>query len=477
MSKKTLNKTNLTALGADALAELLLEVTRGNAAQQRRLRMELSATAGTADLARDIRKRFATLRRSTGYISWRKKSSFARELSDLTGLIRTRVAPDDPGEAFDLLWSFLQLAPSIYERCDDSSGTIGSVMYDAMEHVSDLAALLTTDRRALAERVFEALQGNGYGEFDGAIPALAEALGSDGLARLKDLAHAVEAEPLSEADLARYDFVDDPEHQRELAREARNRNAGMILQDVADLEGDVDAYMARYSAEQLTFHTIAPDVAARLMAAGRASEALQIVDGAFAQDRRSAFDTPELTQVRVECLDALGRGETAREVLWEEFCQTLNAVSLRQYLRRLPDFEDVEAEDRAKSLAMAHPDLLTALKFFLEWPDPQSAASLIETRYSELDGNAYYILNPAAAALDGDYPLAATLARRAMILDTLENKRSKRYGHAANHLAECDASDGQISKHQTHLPHAKFVEMLRRTHPRKSGFWSRVENV
>ncbi|MEP3329727.1 DUF6880 family protein [Sedimentitalea sp.] len=474
MSKKTLNKTNLTALGADALAELLLDVTKGNAAQQRRLRMELSASAGTADVAGDIRKRCATLRRSTGYVSWRKKGAFARELSDLIGLIRTRVAPDDPGEAFDLLWSFLQLAPSIYERCDDSSGTIGSVMSDAMEHVSDLAPMLTTDCRALAERVFEALQDNGYGEFDGAIPALAEALGSDGLARLKDLAQAVEAEPLSEADLARYDFVDDPEHQRELAQEARNRSACMILQAAADLEGDVDAYMARYSAKQLTFHTIAPDVAARLLAAGRANEALQIVEGALTQDRRTVFDTPELTQVRVECLDALDRGDSASEVLWEEFCQTLRVDCLRQYLRRLPDFEDIEAGDRAKSVALAHPDIMMALTFFLEWPDMRSAASLIEIRFAELDGNAYYILNPAAAALDGDYPLAATLARRALILDTLDNKRSKRYGHAATHLAECDASDGQINDYQTHLPHAKFLETLRYAHPRKSAFWSRV---
>ena len=286
MSKKTLNKQNLTALGAEALAELLLEISRGNAAQQRRLRMELSANVGTADVARDIRKRFASLRRSTGFVSWRKKSSFARELADLVGLVQTRVAPEDPNEAFDLLWSFLQLAPSIYERCDDSSGVIGGVMSDAMEALSDLAPQLNIDGTILADRVFEALQDNGYGEFDGAIPALADAFGPDGLAHLKTLAQTAEAIPLSEADLARYDFVDDPERQREMARDAHNRSAGMILQDVADLEGDVDAYMARYSAEQLTFHTIAPDIATRLLAAGRAEDALKIVTNARDGDPR-----------------------------------------------------------------------------------------------------------------------------------------------------------------------------------------------
>mgnify|MGYP007087011850 CR=1 FL=1 len=196
MSKKALNKKNLTALGAEALAELLLEISRGNAAQQRRLRMELSANAGATDVAREIRKRFATLRRSTAFISWRQQSAFARELADLVGLIQMRVAPDDPSEAFELLWAFLQLAPSIYERCDESNGTIGGVMSDVMEVISDIAPQLNADGTTLADRVFEALQDNGYGEFDGAIPALAEAFGYMGLAHLKTLAQAAAATPV-----------------------------------------------------------------------------------------------------------------------------------------------------------------------------------------------------------------------------------------------------------------------------------------
>ncbi len=345
-----------------------------------------------------------------GQPTWRvtfASGSFARELADLVGLIQTRVAPDDPSEAFELLWAFLQLAPSIYERRDDSNGTIGGVMSDVMEVISDLAPQLATDGTTLADRVFEALQDNGYGEFDGAIPALSEAFGSDGLAHLKTLAQAAGTAPLGEADLAHYGFIGDPERQGEMARDARNRSAARILQDVADLEGDVDAYMAR-------------------------------------------------------------------DLLWQEFCQNLSADSLRQHMRRLPDFEDIEAENRARTLAMAHSDMMAALAFFLEWPDLKSAASLIETRNAELNGNAYYHLTPAANALEADHPLAATLVRRAIILDSLQNSRSKRYGYAATHLAECDISDGQINDYQSHPTHSAFIEKLRKLHPRKSAFWSRV---
>ncbi|WP_120632623.1 DUF6880 family protein [Ruegeria sp. EL01] len=474
MSRKTLNKNNLIALGAETLAELLLDITQGNATQQRRLRMELSAHVGASDVARDIRKRFSSLRRSTSYIEWRQQNAFARELSDLVDLIRARVAPDEPDEAFDLLWAFLSLAPSIYERVDDSHGTIGMVMSDAMEAISEAAPRLSIDGHTVAERVFEGLQDNGYGQFDGAIPALADALGTEGAERLKQLAWAVQDAPLSAGDAARYDFIDDPDRQHEMAREDRDRTAGMVLQDVADLQGDVDAYMARYSAEQLTFHTIAPDVARRLLDAGRAEEALSIVEGARTRDRNLIIGDGKLDEVQVACLDTLDRGEEAKTFLWDLFCQTLNPESLRQHIRRLPDFEDIEAADRARDHAMAHQNMMTALSFFHNWQDPGSAAQLIETRFAELDGNAYYILTPVADALEGDHPLAATLARRAMILDTLENKRSKRYRYAAKHLAECSSSDRQISEYGSHPTHAGFTASLRKTHPRKTAFWDRV---
>jgi hypothetical protein len=46
-SKTTLNANNLAALGADRLADLMLEITKGNAGAKRRLRLELACSATT----------------------------------------------------------------------------------------------------------------------------------------------------------------------------------------------------------------------------------------------------------------------------------------------------------------------------------------------------------------------------------------------------------------------------------------------
>src|SRR6188472_1886654 len=62
-SKTTLNAKNLEQLGAERLAELLIEISAGDAAIKRRLRLELAGAASPAEAAREIRKRLASIAR------------------------------------------------------------------------------------------------------------------------------------------------------------------------------------------------------------------------------------------------------------------------------------------------------------------------------------------------------------------------------------------------------------------------------
>ena len=132
MSKKTLNHVNLSALGADRLADLLLEVSTGSADIKRRLRLELSHDLGAAELARDVQKRLVSLRRSKSFIGWRKRKALIKDLQTQVDMITGKIAPDEPTLAFDLLWQFIELAPSVYERVDDSRGEVGDVFRSAL---------------------------------------------------------------------------------------------------------------------------------------------------------------------------------------------------------------------------------------------------------------------------------------------------------------------------------------------------------
>ena len=67
--KRTLNTGNLESLGAAVLAELLMEVSGGNAVIQRRLRLALAAAEGASEAAQEVRKRLAAIARSTTIFS------------------------------------------------------------------------------------------------------------------------------------------------------------------------------------------------------------------------------------------------------------------------------------------------------------------------------------------------------------------------------------------------------------------------
>ncbi|MDF0602230.1 hypothetical protein P1J78_15930, partial [Psychromarinibacter sp. C21-152] len=137
-------------------------------------------------MAREVRKRLSTIARARSFIDWKKRKALLDALDTQRRAILEKVAPDDPGEALDLMWQFMGLANPIFDRTDDSSGTIIGLFGDACEDLGGLADAAAPDGAALADQVFDAIQQNGYGQYDGLIGSLAPVLGEAGLAHLKD---------------------------------------------------------------------------------------------------------------------------------------------------------------------------------------------------------------------------------------------------------------------------------------------------
>jgi hypothetical protein len=109
-SKKTLNADNLESLGAARLAQLLVEVSQGNAAIKRRLRLELAGAESPAGVVKQIRSRLATIARSRSFIDWQNQKSLVDDLDAQRRAIVDHVATRLPADGLDLMWRFLELA-------------------------------------------------------------------------------------------------------------------------------------------------------------------------------------------------------------------------------------------------------------------------------------------------------------------------------------------------------------------------------
>ena len=474
--KTTLNAKNLEALGAERLAALLMEVSAGDAAAKRKLRMALVGLQAPGEVSREIRKRLTAVANARSRVGWRSRKALVADLDGLRSAIAEQVAGTDPVEALDLMWRFLELGAPVFARCEDRTGTVMAVFEAAVADLASLAAAAKADPMALAERACRALCDNGDGQYDGLIVALAPVLGADGLEHLKalllDLAKTPPPKPPQKERVIFGWSTAGPIYADDVERSARASAVRLALQAIADLQGDVDAFIAQQSGKARTAPGVAVEIARRLLAAGRAAEALQALDAVDTEAR--GWIPLEWEQARADTLEALGRREAAQAFRWSCFERSLEPAHLRAFLKRLPDFDDMEAEERAMAYALRFPAVHQALAFFLEWPAPDKAARLVTARAGEIDGDHYQILTPAAEVLEADHPLAATILRRAMIDFTLGHGRSSRYRHAARDLQACAVLAGRIDDAGGIEAHDAYVAGLRMAHGRKSGFWRRV---
>lgn len=475
-SKTKLNAENLEALGVQRLAQLLMDIADGDVATKRRLRLELTAQQAPETMAAEVRKRLTQIARARSFADWSRARDLAADLDAQRRAIIDQVAKSDAAEALELMWRFMDLAEAVHERCDDSNGIIGDVFRDASRDLGPLTQMAKPDPVALADRVFTALNENGYGQYDHLIETLSPSLGAQGLDHLKRRFTELSKRPVERPPSEKRKVIGlgtgGPLYEDEIKASSRERTIRLALREIADAQGDVDAFIDQYDEKTRKVPRIAAEIAHRLLAAGRAEEALRTIEAA--EHRRSGWPDFDWEEARIDVLEALGRGDEAQAARWSCFERALSAEHLRTYLKGLPEFEDVEAEERALDYAEHYGSALQALVFLVSWPALDRAARVVTKRVAELDGDHYEILAPAADALAAKHPLAATLALRAMIAFTLTKARSSRYRHAARHFMECESLAAAIKDFGAFETHAAYGARLKAEHGRKSGFWSLI---
>lgn len=476
----------LGALAPDTLIRLILDEAAANPPFKKRVSAAIAGTRGPDAVAAIVDRRLSALEKARGFIDWEKIRAFAADLRASLAVIVAELKPLDPQMALQRLLRFLTGSDAVLDRVDDSSGRIYAIYETAAEEAALLAEdLPPVEAGAFAESLVPALERDGFGLVEALLERLVPKLPLETLAALD--ARFVEAlaalpVPAPPPQTGVFRPYDPDASQARLRRRVYDR----LRKAVADARGDVEAFIALEQADPAR----RPDgvaIAERLLAAGRADEALDWFrkDGARRSERALArleeneLDFVEPARGRFETetriLDALGRREEAQALRWARFAQVLDRQALRDHLARLPDFEDEEALERALAHALAFRNPLAALDFLVRWPRLDLAARLVIERRSAWDGRHWEWLSPAAEALAEDHPLAASILYRALLDDILTRARSPAYGHGARHLAMLDALASRLAAGDLDPNPAAYRAALRKAHGRKVGFWSLVK--
>lgn len=460
--KPALSLETLTPLGAEKLARILLDEADANAALRKRVTAALAATQGPDALAKQIDRRLAALERARAVIPWEKERSLAEDLDATVKIIAGEVLPLDPARAVACLLRFVDTHGRVFDRIDDSSGRIQEVYWRATQALPGMVEKLPAEDAAqLPGRLLLSLERDTHGLAVGMAKAVVPLL------------------PVAE--LAAWD--------RQLAQQEKSHPDVLeIRQAIADARGDLDGYLA-VEARRPEWRQDPLAAAERLLAAGRLPEALEwcrrerkggliVVSAAdLAEGRMRPATGLERARLEARILEAMKDRPAAQALRWATFERSLDADILRDYLGKLDDFVDEEERSRAFAFAASCPQPYSALAFFLAWPELERAARLVLDRRAEWDGRHYDLLGSAAATLEFDFPLAATVLYRALLADILGRGKSQAYRHGVRYLAKLAELAERLPPGASDLPdHDAYCADIKKAHGRKSGFWALVDS-
>ena len=277
----------------------------------------------------------------------------------------------------------IDLQHTLFDMADDPDGELGNALFEVVNDWGRAWALVGgRTPEEVVDIVFEAVEDNPYGALDEIIPAFADALGDNGLKvlagrfqmKLGDLPTSKSSDDHLETDLA----------QSRLYRG---------LQDIADIKGDVDAFIAAHEANgtQLVYVI---EIAERMHRAGRAEEALNWLER---PDGR-AHPNNDPSNLHVAILLDLGRKDDALVIQWRAFEETLSVDHYRSCFEMTPERDRAPLHDKAATVARNHDDVHRALALLTGIGALAEAGTLVLRRSGEFNDRAYWILRPAAEA-------------------------------------------------------------------------------
>ncbi|ABC27114.1 conserved hypothetical protein [Hahella chejuensis KCTC 2396] len=448
----------LKKLSKSELTQLLLELHGRHEEVDAFIDLFLLRRSPSA-LAANLSERIQAIGQSRQFIRYGETFGYAAQLQQLLQDIEASLMEDYPLQACDILAEFIITHEKVFVRSDDSAGAISDVYREA---VSTMARAITSARRR--QRFPE-----GYW-----LSRFAEWRDRDAGNLLLGLL-ASDKSCFTDSELSQLAW----RYERQLRQAVKKglapqddyfREALTGLQGAAQALNDPDLYA---QAVKLAYPELSDflkiELAENYLKASEPDKALACLDTPEA-------DSPDLLKIRLLAYEQLGDRANKRDALQRLFNLEPTPEHLQALLHLAPREEREEIIDDAIQSAEQAGDGALAASLLLELQQPQRALALLQQQGEALQQ--YYhgdLLALAERFKENRIVLGAILCYRALLEDILNRSYAKAYAYAADYIKELTELDAAGPDYQSTPDHSAFLVALRRTHPDKTGFWSRVD--
>lgn len=445
---KNQRKEHLEGLGAEVLADVLLELAEMDARVEDRV--ERMIATPEENLGR-FRKKLAGLKRAKRFLHWGESATLAETLESVLCDLKSSVT--DPRTGVELVAAFYETDEKTFGRCDDSSGHVGNVYHiDARELFVHYASRCE-DKGWLRDLVVKLNATDPYGVRDVLIDCAAEYLPEAEIRRMISQFQA-QAERESEMPDKRHWYI----RIESLARQIRD--ASLFEKTRIASWGELNS-RAYVEIAQAYLESGDP---------GTALTRLERVDaspGGWERDRL-------LYNVYAQ----LGEKEQQTEVAWRLFRRDRCGETLNQLLSIVGKDQRAQVVGGEIQEILAEPGLSNVdAQFLAETEHFEELNRYLLDRRDQLDGDWYGELLPLAKMLESQgLNLAASAVYRALLDSILRRAQSKTYFYGVRYLKKLDGLAQSVVEWPPLESHTDYVAGLRKAHGRKKAFWSRYED-
>ncbi len=445
-----------------ASKEKLIELIERLAADSEESAARINYLTDSNNVVKTLLRRISSIRNGKRFVSYSESWDLAAEIATIASDIRADLLPLAPAKAQTLAEKLFSLDQVIFERADDSNGSIGSELRDACVLWLDAAAAKrateSNDVTPWTELLYDYYQKNGYGIRE---PLLKEAHRLLADEELRLLAARFERDAV---ELIKHTARGDEGFYRVINPASAMGLVAESLRDPSLHERSIRIY----SPEPNELQSL--DIAKHYLGCGDAQGALRWLQGPWQNSSEHE---------RLRLLDRAYAliGDTAKriEIRRNAYQQAPSVHTYRALAELLHEDDRAELRGHACAEAMTNRDVATAAELLFELNEPRLAERLIIERAAELNGGYYGSLTALVekARAEGCF-LAATLMLRALLDAILKRAYAKAYGHGARYLRNLQEIAAHIDDYQGHPTHELYEQTLRLAHGRKTRFWARL---
>ena len=442
-------KTQLINLGADVLANALLEVAQFSEAADELIDRLIARPEENQDR---FKTKLASLKRSRRFICWGESAAFARSLLNLLGDVQHSV--DDPQRGVELVAAFYEADQGILGHCDDSSGHVGDVFrYDAKE-LFLFYARRCVDKDWLTRLVLKLSKKDDYGIRDTLITCASEYLPETQLRTMVEHFQKT-ADKLTDIYEKRHWF-----HLIEsLARQLKDAPLFETTRIASWGDLSTGAYI---------------DISRVYLESGESQTALSWVEKVSTGE---VFMAAERDALLLDIYTEQGDAQQQKNIAWRKFRRSRSKSAFAALLEVIGQHNRASA--LAQELAVIHEQeglSLNDAAFLVEMDLLDEANLYLLKRAEQFDGDRYEWLPPLAEAMESSgHTLTASMLYRALIDSIMRRAQTKTYSHGVRYLKKLDRLATTISDWQGHPDHHDYYQQLRQNNGRKSSFWGKYE--